>query len=408
MQIGIINNAANYLNFNVNFGRFLTDTGMYPVFLNPDKYISYILNSNGLNTINYSKTSNIEKHYTPDSDLIRYFSRVFRIKNTKKLLELKNREYARAKQYLEKHPPDYVLILNGAFNVETEICKELGIKTFFFEHGYFPDCIQMDSSGVNCLTDFSGLSTNDFLKYHYPVKDYSFPENFEMLDIKTRIFTRILLRSLDPGYRSILREFALRKSNLKKAEKRFKKSEADSFNPETTGPYIFWPLQVNSDTQIILNSRYESMYDALEKVLPHLLKTGFKVVLKEHPMEVEPVDYSKFIDNQKVFLVKKYDLEKLIDNSEFVVNINSSVGLQSVDRGKKILILGKSFYSNAPSGIDYNPKNPSACIEKIIKLNQDKTIVSEYIDHFRKEIFISGHFYNPDPEFFKKITERLV
>ena len=28
--------------------------------------------------------------------------------------------------------------------METDVCKELGIKTFFFEHSYFPNAIQMD------------------------------------------------------------------------------------------------------------------------------------------------------------------------------------------------------------------------------------------------------------------------
>ena len=39
MKIAIINNAANYLQFNINLGNYLTEFGNDVLFLNCDKYI---------------------------------------------------------------------------------------------------------------------------------------------------------------------------------------------------------------------------------------------------------------------------------------------------------------------------------------------------------------------------------
>ena len=51
------------------------------------------------------------------------------------------------------------------------------------------------------------------------------------------------------------------------------------------------------------------MYEAIEKVLPILKSTGYKIIIKEHPLEVEPVDYSSFIDGEQVLLTRKANLE---------------------------------------------------------------------------------------------------
>jgi capsular polysaccharide export protein len=408
MKIGIVNNAANYLEFNVNLIKYLQKSGHELIYLNPDYFIKRVVKKYGIECLNCGKDSHPEAFYSPDHKLIRYYMRNYRLGDSDKLIRNKNMEYTACKKKLKNAGFDQVLILNGLFNVETDVCRELGIKTFFFEHGYFPKSIQMDPAGVNADASFADLNHEAFLEFTYPEKPFEPDAEFTLDAIQHNEKIRAFYRLIDPRYNRFLINFINKKRNQDKAKKRFHSTKPETIKFDAIGKYVFFPLQVNSDTQVILNSPYDSMYAAVEYILPRLLDAGYKVIIKEHPMEVEPVDYSRFVDNEHVFLTKKVDLNELIKKSEFVVNINSSVGLQSVALYKKVLLLGKAFYKNNPSCFsvdDYS--SPDELFDAIDSATPDKKTVDAYVEHFKKKIFIPGHFYSCDTAFLERIRNRL-
>ncbi len=408
MKIGIINNAANYLYFNVNFAKYLQAFGNEVVFLNTDKFISRQVEKKGLAVNQYPKSKNQISYYNENSGLIKYFKRLNNIIDTQKLIASKNREYSAAHNYLKNRSFDYILILNGAFNVETDVCKELSIKTFFFEHSYFPNAIQMDPKGVNSNASFSNLSYDDLLQFKYKQNPFQELKDFAFEDVNYKIAERYLYRIVDSKYNSFFSEFIKRKSNSNKAKKRFQFFDNETVNIKEGEKFILFPLQVNSDTQIILNSKYSSMYEAIDDILPALKRIGYKIVIKEHPMEVEPVDYSKYADNKQVFVVKKIDLDLFIEQAEFIVNINSSVGMQAVAKHKKVLLLGDSFYKNSPLSIHFLDINPDELKMVMDELVIDIEKTDRYIKHFKEHIFIDDHFYKPTIKLFERIRNRLV
>jgi len=408
MKIAILNNAANYLNFNVNFAKYLEKFNYQVVFPNADKFIGKQIRKNDLITEKYPKIQKITNYYNKNSNIIKYLKRLYDLPRTEKLIKLKNKEYYQAFEYFKNNRFDYVLILNGAFNVETDVCKELNIKTFFFEHAYIPKAIQMDPKGVNSDASFADLTYNELLKFEYKKNEFNPLTDFVFTDIRYKMIERYLYRLTDIGYNSFIRKYISRKLNLKKASKRFKSFSAEHIELKENEKYILFPLQVNSDTQIILNSPYKSMYEAIEDILPELKKTGLKIIIKEHPMEVEPVDYSKYDDGEQVFVVKKIDLNKYSEKAEFVVNINSSVGFQAIAKYKKVLLLGKSFYKNSPLAIEYKNITDTILSDVFSGLKINKTVIDKYINHFREEIFIQGHFYTPDINFFERIRNRML
>nr|MDA3819383.1 hypothetical protein [Candidatus Delongbacteria bacterium] len=352
---------------------------------------------------------NPDSLYTPDHKLNRYYIRNYNQNDEEKLIREKNREYTSCKQTLQHAGYDMVLILNGLFNVETDVCREYGINTFFFEHGYFPNTIQMDHEGVNSDASFANLSFTDFLNFTYPASGFNPNTKFIVQKINHNENIRALYRMLDPRYNRFLINFINKKRNQDIAKKRFQRDDSEQLDLENIGKYVFFPLQVNSDTQVILNSPFRSMYEVVEFILPELVKAGYKVIIKEHPMEVEPVDYSPFAYNNNVFLTKKTDLNTLIRNSEFVVNINSSVGLQSIAKHKKVLLLGSAFYKHNPSCFavsDY--KDIRKLLKDISSATVDKTSISAYIAHFKNHIFIQGHFYNTDINLLEAIRCRIT
>lgn len=406
MKIAIINKQASFLEFFINLAKYLEKKGHETVFLSPDNFIKRIIVKHGLKYENYDELTTLYNFYNVDSEFVKYYKRLFGIKNTQRLVNEKNTEYSLSRKYLESNDFDYVLIFNGALNVETDVCKQLNIKTYFFEQGYFPGTIQMDRAGVNCNTEFARLSLDDFMTFEYKESDFFPSEDFKLIKIAPNIFERYFFRFFDKGFFNFMFSYLNRKRKLAKAKSRFEKLPTEDIDFNNFGKFIFFPLQVNSDTQIILNSKYNSMYEAIEDVLPHLIETGFKVILKEHPFEVEPVDYSAFVDNKNIFLVKKTDINKLIENSEFVVNINSSVGFQALGKYKKVLITGNSFYDNSPLSIKFN-KNTNLH-EQLNNVIIDKLLIDSYLQKFKDNIFIPGHFYSLTVEMLERIRNRLV
>lgn len=407
MKIGIASFASAFLEFHLNIAKRLETLGHQVYFLNPDKFIEKQLRKYGLNVESFPATQNRVSFYTEDSDLIKYYTRLYQLKNSAPLIKNRDIEYSKCLKYFEQNPDfDMILFWNGAGNVENDACQKLNIKTFHFENGYFPNTFQMNRRGVNCNAEYANLQLDDFLNFKYPSINYSPDKIHSPIILSTRLFERYFYRLFDSKFNIIIKEAFLYNKRLKKAKQRFIQLPVDELELSQMGKYIFFPLQVNSDTQIILNSPYSSMYDALKQILPKLKETGYKILLKEHPFEVETVNYSPFIDNENVFLIKKYDINELIEKSEFVVNINSSVGLQSIENYKKVLLLGESLYDHAPSSVRYDENE--SILKTLEIVEADKKLTDCYINHFKKEIFIEGDWKKLTPEFLNKVIDRII
>ena len=110
--------------------------------------------------------------------------------------------------------------------------------------------------------------------------------------------------------------------------------------------YIFFPLQVSNDTQIVLNANC-SLLQAVDKAVKKAEKKGCFLVIKPHPAEKNPTyikdllaltgSYDKVVFSfENTFRLMKYANE--------VITINSTVGLESLILGRPTTIIGKAFY----------------------------------------------------------------
>jgi len=394
--------SASFLELFVNLAKYLVACGVDVEFLNPDKFVAHELRKFGFPIQKYGATEENRHFYANDSELIRYHSRLYRIGNVQKFVSIKNHEYNSCLAFFKSNARERVVLFwNGSGTVEKDVVERLSVPAFYLENGYFPNTLQVNRGGVNCNADFARLSISEFMGFMYPVKNAK-RLDFEMVRYAPNPAKRMFMRLFDPKFNFMLKEAVLYNKRSAVAKRRFASLPVDEYDLPTKGEYIFFPLQVNSDTQIILNSGYDSMYDAVERILPELLKTGKKIIMKEHPFEVECVDYSRFVDGENVILLKKYDLNALIDNAAFTVNINSSVGLQAIERGGNVLLLGSAMYRNAPNCVEY--KNYES-IERLISLSENP---SSYIDHFKNNIFIEGDWKVPDVFLLHKIADRVL
>lgn len=109
--------------------------------------------------------------------------------------------------------------------------------------------------------------------------------------------------------------------------------------------YIFLPLQVSNDSQLIVNSQIDN-FEAIDQALRIADSFGCQLVVKLHPAEIsssfvkEVVDYS-FSHN---FILTNINTFRLIGSSRKVVVINSTVGLEALILGVDVIFLAECLY----------------------------------------------------------------
>ncbi|MFC3286225.1 capsular polysaccharide export protein, LipB/KpsS family [Litchfieldella rifensis] len=113
--------------------------------------------------------------------------------------------------------------------------------------------------------------------------------------------------------------------------------------------YIFFPLQVSTDQQVLVNYRGKSIFKAIDEVVELARSSNQALVIKEHPAEM---NRNKVISHIKE-KAKKYNNIYITDESVYdnfkkcreVVTVNSTVGLEAILSNKKVTFLGDTFYS---------------------------------------------------------------
>lgn len=186
--------------------------------------------------------------------------------------------------------------------------KECGRKVVFFENGLLPDTTVMDFCGVNAA---GSIPEDPEFFYHLKVPSFDPPQNLQPR------------KPDDP--------------------KRFS-GPARELPPA----YFFVPFQIDSDSQVLLHSRWISdmrqLFDTIVQIAQRQPRRHF--VLKEHPSS--GVDYQDLRQRaetlENVHFYNATPTPELIAKASGVITINSTVGLESLMLGKKVILLGDSAY----------------------------------------------------------------
>jgi len=258
--------------------------------------------------------------------------------------------------YIEAERPDCFVIWNGEDHVGRIICKLArtnGVKVLFLENGYFPQTLQLDTEGVNSSSSICNLSYKSLVE--------STSNRIEVTPIPCAAFEDIpalkpaallkcaLKRKTSANYYAQYPEQRgsswLSRQKLERARRRI---PFDTVNlPEK---FLFVPLQVHDDTQVLLNCKHfntvEKFFDHVYAAARQALGPDYPIVVKEHPEDLGRYSYEalrrKYSD---VIWLKKYSIDSLLERASLVALINSSVGLQALQRGRATVVYGESFYS---------------------------------------------------------------
>jgi capsular polysaccharide export protein len=230
------------------------------------------------------------------------------------------------------------------------------IDCLFLEISNLPNKIFVDSEGVNAYSKLyknpeilDGYHEVEKLEHESWLCEYEIYKSGKIPQAKTTKLD-LLLRSINKLLNIVLYSTVLKKQptfkSLLSRPTPINIDFQDTTVPNLDEKFIFCPLQVSTDTQILLNSdiNNEGILRAASKAAK--LENN-KLFVKIHPAERCRTEVDRIIKlkYELDFELVTVDTLQLIKRSEQVFVNNSTVGLEALIYNKKVTVLGRALFS---------------------------------------------------------------
>lgn len=254
--------------------------------------------------------------------------------------------------------------------VAIEKAHQSGIRVHVFEEGYIrPNWITLEKNGVNGHSDLLAdkVQLLGLLETIEPVNEGAEtakvgPSTRWILWYCIRYY---LFKSLlAAGFRHYIRhrpyrphqELLLWLGNLLHMPLLHLRSRRRRKRLKLSGqPFYLVCLQLDSDAQLKVHSPYLSMADFVNEVLRSFAEHAPQnslLVFKKHPFDPGAIPYETLIRleayslgiRERILFIHSGSLPELIQWSQGVVLMNSTVGTSALHHGKPTIVLGKALY----------------------------------------------------------------
>lgn len=277
----------------------------------------------------------------------------------------------RAQALLDRERPVTLAMWNGSHRYCRLLLALLpaGCRTFFFENGLLPGTTTLDPKGVN---------------YHNSVpRDAAFYRDYQAP-----------LESVEGGITLIPRK--PRNNGL-----------APIILPEK---FIFIPFQDDRDTQVRLFSPWVSNMRELFALGERLVRdTGLTVVFKEHPSSRESYPELHRRTHQRLLFANGNSTQELIESCQFVITLNSTVGLESLLLGKPVLTLGQAFFNI--TGLVMHAENTEELLDiarEFPKWPLDEGVRRNFLRYMAAEYCVQGSWQSADKAHLQRMAAKIM
>jgi capsular polysaccharide export protein len=277
----------------------------------------------------------------------------------------------RVQALLDRERPDALAVWNGSHRY----CKLLialapaGCKTFFFENGLLPDTTTVDPRGVNYLNSVP-RDADFYINYPFVATDYQ-PASI-LIPRKPRA--------------GLIAPIAL---------------------PEK---FIFIPFQDDRDSQVRLFSPWiKNMREMFELGERLAQETGATVVFKEHPSSRETYPDLHERANERLLFANGNATQQLIESSQFVVTLNSTVGLESLLLGKPVMTLGNAFFNI--EGLVVHARNAAEAVQWVRTYPAwplDGGLRHNFLHYLSEHYCIKGGWKTADGAQLARVAKRIT
>jgi capsular polysaccharide export protein len=124
----------------------------------------------------------------------------------------------------------------------------------------------------------------------------------------------------------------------------------DKHESQIKKPFILVPLQISDDSQLLFHSSFDN-FDLIIAANKIAIEKGMNIVVKVHPAE-ENINFIEEVFRLKEklsFNITNNNIYELIEQCEFIITINSSVGLLAKIIGKEVIFIGKTYFDKLDS-----------------------------------------------------------
>ncbi|QHT48044.1 hypothetical protein M662_16680 [Bacillus sp. SB49] len=334
-------------------------------------------------------------------------------------------------RFIEEHDIDVICMFNGYHwidQVSTYIAKQRGLKTVYFEQGYFrPYTLTCDPNGINNAATipryqefYESITVNSHKYKNYLMA----PENEDLLKVKGENLTQVAfvkfvsmlgsILGINPKLYAHITWYEAFKYFLFKQAFKFKKKDEEPLPKE----YIFVPFQVSRDTQIFYNSSIKNMETLVDFVYEHVAKVNKRqgrnicLVFKEHPEDMPRNNYKalkeRYASDPNVVFLQKQSVSELIEKSLAVITINSTVGIEALAQHKRVITLGDAFY-NIEGVVRHCEEfhRLYELIEDVLEQPVNETLISQFLYYLRFHYQVEGNLISPNAATAKKVANHL-
>ncbi|MBK6276961.1 MAG: capsular biosynthesis protein [Gammaproteobacteria bacterium] len=281
--------------------------------------------------------------------------------------------YARFHRAFSARRPDAIAVWNGGhwfFQAAIRAAREFAIPVLRFENGLLPSTTTCDPRGVN----FHNSVPREAAFYH------ALPEMPEVT--RTALVPRL-------------------------------PATARAGSPVELPPrYLFVPLQVDRDTQIVLNSPWirdmAHLLEVLEALLGHIADRELAIVVKEHPSCT--TSYAAWHDraDPRLLFANANVTQELIDGAEAVITVNSTVGIEALLRARRVIVIGNAFY--AIDGLTLRAGDEDAlvaAVDALARWQPDHRLRRQFLGWLDSVYCIPGSWQAPDALHCRRVDERI-
>src|SRR5260370_9407001 len=153
---------------------------------------------------------------------------------------------------------------------------------------------------------------------------------------------------------------------------------------------VLIPLQVENDSNVVLNSPFASMTEFCEKILDALPPGKYNIIIKPHPVDPSGTKLSNSVLSRACVLEGGHPMGPLIQAADCVGTISCTTGYEALQAGKPVVTFGRSVYSHL--GLTVDLENPEGLIEL-----PENIPAADLLDKF---LFLASIFY--------PVSERVI
>ena len=272
-------------------------------------------------------------------------------------------------QLLQDHRIDCVVLFGQSrryHQVAIDLCKSQGLALVVLEEGYFrPGYITMELDGVNgfseTLTRYiwhpepaAAPITPDITPSHFQKMAWQASWHYQALwDARHEFPHYQHHRISQPSYYAVywVRSWLRKLKHLRPS----RRLQLQLFARKDQTPYFFVPLQHDGDAQIVHHSDFADNAEFVIRVMHSFAQhapANSLLVFRQHPHVRGGPGHSELIAGlandlgigHRVHHMVEGDTPDLAQHSAGVVLINSTVGLQALERGAPLMVLGDALY----------------------------------------------------------------